>query len=41
MVSGYDLTDNHTYRLLKGRLGIFEKSPFDPSKVDPQLNNLQ
>ena len=41
MASGYDLTDNHTYRLLKGRLGIFDKPPFDPSKVDPQLKNLK
>ena len=41
MASGYDLTDNHTYRLLKGRLGIFDKHSFEPSKVDPSLKNLK
>ena len=31
MASGYDLSSNVPYRLMKGRLGVFDKRPFDPS----------
>ena len=30
MASGYDLSNKHTYRLLQGRLGVYDKRPFDP-----------
>lgn len=30
MGSGYDLSSNHTYRLMKGRLGVYDKKPFNP-----------
>ena len=31
MASGYDLSSNVPYRLMKGRLGVYDKRPFDPS----------
>ena len=40
MASGYDLSSRNTFRLLKGRLGIYEKRPFDPSGVDPDLEGV-
>lgn len=30
MAAGYDLSSNHTYRLMKGRLGVYDKRPFNP-----------
>ena len=40
MASGYDLSSRNTFRLLKGRLGVYEKRPFDPSGVDPDLEGV-
>ena len=31
MASGYDLSSKVPYRLMKGRLGVYDKPPFDPS----------
>ena len=31
MASGYDLSSNVPYRLMKGRLGVYDKRPFDPN----------
>ena len=31
MASGYDLSSNIPYRLMKGRLGVYDKRPFDPT----------
>ena len=31
MASGYDISSNVPYRLMKGRLGVYDKRPFDPS----------
>lgn len=31
MASGHDLSSNHTYRLMKGRLGVYDKRPFNPN----------
>ncbi len=31
MASGYDISSNVPYRLMKGRLGVYDKIPFDPS----------
>jgi hypothetical protein len=30
MASGYDVSNRHTYRLLQGRLGVYDKRPFEP-----------
>ena len=30
MASGYDLSNRVPYRLMKGRLGVYDKAPFDP-----------
>jgi hypothetical protein len=32
MASGYDLSSNVPYRLMKGRLGVYDKKEFDPKK---------
>jgi len=29
MAAGYDLSSRVTYRLMQGRLGIYDKKPFD------------
>mgnify|MGYP006359108935 FL=1 len=31
MASGYDLSSLIPFRLMKGRLGVYDKKPFDPS----------
>ena len=46
MAAGYDLSSNHTYRLMQGRLGIYDKRPFNPDTnslngVVDQYINLQ
>ena len=37
MASGYDLTNKHPSTLMRGRLGIYDKRPVEPSQVDPEL----
>ena len=32
MASGYDLSSQIPFRLMKGRLGVYDKKPFDPEK---------
>ena len=32
MASGYDLSSQIPFRLMKGRLGVYDKRPFDPTK---------
>ena len=32
MASGYDISSNVPYRLMKGRLGVYDKKKFDPDK---------
>ena len=32
MASGYDLSSQIPFRLMKGRLGIYDKQPFIPKK---------
>lgn len=32
MASGYDISSNVPYRLMKGRLGVYDKIPFDSSR---------
>ena len=34
MASGYDLSSAIPFRLMKGRLGVYDKQPFDPSTTD-------
>ena len=36
MASGYDLTSRVPFRLMQGRLGIYEKQPFDP-----EINSIE
>ena len=36
MASGYDLSNKHPFRLMQGRLGIFDKKPFNPNE-----NNIE
>jgi len=31
MASGYDLSSRVPFRLMKGRLGVYDKRPFDPA----------
>ena len=31
MASGYDLSSRQTYRLMQGRLGVYDKRPFEPA----------
>jgi hypothetical protein len=31
VASGYDISSNVPYRLMKGRLGVYDKRPFDPA----------
>ncbi len=30
MAAGYDLSSKVSYRLMKGRLGVYDKRPFNP-----------
>ena len=32
MASGYDLSSKNPFRLMKGRLGVYDKKPFDPNE---------
>lgn len=32
MASGYDLSSQVPFRLMKGRLGVYDKQPFNPDK---------
>ena len=32
MASGYDVSSRVPYRLMKGRLGVYDKRPFDPTQ---------
>jgi hypothetical protein len=34
MASGYDLSSRNPYRLLQGRLGVYDKHPFEPEQID-------
>ena len=40
-MSGYDLSSRHPFRLMQGRLGTYEKRPYDPNKTDPELEGIQ
>lgn len=40
MASGYDLSSKQTFRLMKGRLGIYDKLPYDPQKTDPEIMGI-
>ena len=32
MASGYDYSSRNPYRLMQGRLGIYDKRPYEPNK---------
>lgn len=41
MGKGFDFSDRHTYRLMAGRLGVYDKIPYDPRATDPEIGNLK
>jgi hypothetical protein len=32
MASGYNLSNKNPFRLMQGRLGVYDKRPFDPKE---------
>ena len=40
MASGYDISSRHTFRLMQGRLGTYDKMPYDANKIDPAIKGL-
>ena len=46
MASGYDLSSQIPFRLMKGRLGVYDKRPFNPNTnsiegVEEQFTRLR
>lgn len=41
MASGYDLSSKVPFRLMKGRLGVFDKRPFNPETLDPGMPGVE
>ena len=41
MASGYDLSSKHPFRLMQGRLGTYDKRPYDPSATDPEIDGVK
>ena len=31
-MSGYDISNRHSFRLMQGRLGVYDKKPFNPKE---------
>ena len=40
MASGYDLSSRHPFRLMQGRMGVYDKQPYEPKKTDPEINGI-
>ena len=40
MASGYDISSRHPFRLMQGRLGTYDKMPYDENKIDPAIKGL-
>ena len=40
MESGYDYSSRHSYRLLQGRLGNYDKRPYNSEAIDPLLKGI-
>jgi hypothetical protein len=40
VVSGYDLSNKHTFRLMQGRLGTYDKYKYDPNATDPEIDGI-
>ena len=40
MASGYDISSRHPFRLMAGRLGTYDKRPFEPNKIDPEFSGI-
>ena len=40
VASGYDLSSKHTFRLMQGRLGIYDKRPYNPQATDPEIQGV-
>lgn len=41
MAAGYDLSSKHPFRLMQGRLGIYDKRPYKPQKTDPAISGVK
>ena len=41
MASGYDLSSRIPFRLMKGRLGVYDKRPFDPAGAEAEQADQQ
>lgn len=41
MQSGYDLSNRHPFRLMQGRMGTYDKRPYEPNKTDPEISGVQ
>ena len=41
MAAGYDLSSKHPFRLMQGRLGIYDKRPYEPQKTDPAISGVK
>ena len=40
MASGYDISSRNPFRLMKGRLGVYDKHTYDPEKTDPSIDGV-
>jgi hypothetical protein len=40
VASGYDLSNRHSFRLMQGRLGVYDKHLYDAKKTDPKLEGI-
>lgn len=40
-MSGYDFSSRHSFRLMQGRMGIFDKQSYDPNLTDPKLDGIK
>ena len=35
-----EVFNKHTFRLMQGRLGVYDKRPYDPKTTDPELDGI-
>ena len=40
-MSGYDFSSRHSFRIMQGRMGIFDKQSYDPNLTDPKLDGIK
>ena len=39
-MSGYDLSSRNPFRLMKGRLGVYEKQLYEPERLDAGIKGI-